>query len=475
MGANIFICNKPSIVWIDNLGVERLDSQFYHDEFLENERKILESGCDIRTISEISFKVNQGPNPVFEENMDGVPCLKTRNLYDDQINFDGCNYVSMNEYQKYKKFKIEYGDLLISILGEGSIGKCNIYVSNRTAIFNRPLALLKVKKSEVDEFYLSVYLRSSYGKKFLERGISGSSGQKVLGMDYIKKILVPIPSTEIQKYIGDKVRKAEELKEEASQLKKEMEDIITTQLKLDDLESELNDIKDKFVWESIGNIIGRLDSIYYRKQNIKTVNHMKNLMGQHKYLSDFVETIYTGKKPTFKERGEEVFFVQSGNISNNFLEFNETIKVDISSYKTLNFGDILVAKDGETIGKIAVNFSNNKSILNEHTYCLKIKEQYKAYGAYIYYLFTNRTLNNLIRRESTGSAQKGLNQDFVNWIPVPLIDEMEIIRIMNTEKRRCNNIYEADMLIKEAKQDIEDLIEGTFDMSKLNENSIERR
>jgi len=465
---------RKKYVWVDIEKIrDRLDFGFYSPEQQENEKKIVDYGNYLR-LNEVTL--NRRSEPQTESNdfiNSGIDVIRMSDIRPFEISFENTVKISEEVFLELSEFKLLEGMLIFGLTGV-TLGRVVIIPKGiRKCITNRRIAQLEMKP-EYDTYYLGVFLNSVYGQLQLFRYSTGVA-QPNLRLEDTGEILVPIPTPEIQKYIGDKVRKAEELKEEASQLKKEMEDIITTQLKLDDLQSELNDIKDKFVWESIGNIIGRLDSIYYRKQNIKTVNHMKNLMGQHKYLSDFVETINTGKKPTFKERGEEVFFVQSGNISNNFLEFNETIKVDISSYKTLNFGDILVAKDGETIGKIAVNFSNNKSILNEHTYCLKLKEQYKAYGAYIYYLFTNKALNNLIRRESTGSAQKGLNQDFVNWIPVPLIDEMEIIRIMNTEKRRCNNIYEAEMLIKEAKQDIEDLIEGTFDMSKLNENSIERR
>lgn len=38
----------------------------------------------------------------------------------------------------------------------------------------------------------------------------------------LENFLIPIPSPEIQKYIGDKVRRAEELREEAKKLKEEM-------------------------------------------------------------------------------------------------------------------------------------------------------------------------------------------------------------------------------------------------------------
>jgi type I restriction enzyme S subunit len=105
-----------------------------------------------------------------------------------------------------------------------------------------------------------------------------------------------------------------------------------------------------------------------------------------------------------------------------------------------------------------------------------LRTEYKVYSAYVYYLLCNELINDLIKREATGSAQKGLNQDFVSKIVIPIIDENKIYKLNELEELRCKNIYLSKKLTLEAKQDVEDLIEGKFDMSKLNnESSTESR
>ncbi len=261
------------------------------------------------------------------------------------------------------------------------------------------------------------------------------------------------------------------MREEAKRLKKEAEEIINESLNIKHLDLLYKGSKVKFVWTSTDILTDRTDANYYEQKYVETINHIKKNSKKYVTLNSIIDSIYTGKKPMYDEKGTEAYFVQSGNVSSNFLEIDNKVKVDLSKYNQALFGDLLIAKDGETIGKIAINFTNEIIIINEHTYCVRLKEKYKFYSAYIYYLLINDYINPLIRREATGSAQKGLNFSFAENIIIPIFEEDVIMNLYNLELRRCNNIYKSKQLIQEAKQDVEGLIEGNFDMSKVKANS----
>ena len=71
-------------------------------------------------------------------------------------------------------------------------------------------------KNSYDNYFVLSFLKSKYGQNQIWQGMMNSAKPKI-DMDTIRSIQIPIPSAEIQKYIGDKVRRAEELREEAGQ------------------------------------------------------------------------------------------------------------------------------------------------------------------------------------------------------------------------------------------------------------------
>jgi hypothetical protein len=56
-----------------------------------------------------------------------------------------------------------------------------------------------------------------------------------------------------------------------------------------------------------------------------------------------------------------------------------------------------------------------------------------------------------------------------------LIDEEVINNLYNIERKRYTNIAQINDLIQEAKKDVEDLIEGKFDYSKVQATVPESR
>ena len=83
-------------------------------------------------------------------------------------------------------------------------------MSNKNYAMGQNLTKIRVK-SDVDPYYVLIYLLSSSSYLQMERFAYGGV-QPSLTNRNIKKIQIPIPSPEIQKYIGDKVRKAEKLR-----------------------------------------------------------------------------------------------------------------------------------------------------------------------------------------------------------------------------------------------------------------------
>lgn len=467
-----FITNRnPSCVWVNNIE-ERVDGSYYESKSLLDIKKIKEfkrvaKMCEYFDVSKLSgFEyTDYFTNENLKEG--NIIALTSQNIQEQKIDFKNVIKIPIEIHNLLSRSKIEGEDILLSYTGQ--YRRACVAPTNLELHLGPNICRLRAKKN-IDVYFISTFLNSSYGQSILDREKT-MSAQPTVNMSRIREINIPIPTREIQKYIGDKVRKAEELREESKRLKKEAECILSENLNLNSLDLNMKKNRDKFHWINSDILTDRIESDYYKEEFVITIQHLKNSTSKYEVFKNMVEEIYTGKKPIESNDGSEVYFLQSGNISSNFLELNYKVIVDIEKYKKIEDGNLLMAKDGETIGKLAVNYTGKNIILNEHTYCLKFKEQYKNYGAYIYYLFTNPNINALIRREATGSAQKGLSQQFLENIFIPDLEEQVINHFKVIEKKRCSCIYQSKSLVEEAKKDIEDLIEGTFDMSKIKETN----
>ncbi len=459
--------NKPFAIWTDSKIIdERLSANSYNQDYL-NFRKG-KSTFNLKKISGIA-KVTamigwKGLTTDNYVNEDGVYLLRTVDIKDNFINLENAVMAEREKVYEQPQIILKQGDIIFS--KDGTLGVTAIVPrhQNKEMCVGSTLARIRLN-SKLDNYYVCAAFMSRIVQAQIRYFVSGIT-QPHITQEYINKLEIPIPSPEIQKYIGDKVRKAEELREEAKRLKKEAEEIINDSLNFRQLDLLYKGSKVKFKWISTNVLTDRTDGNYYEQKYVETINHIKRNSKKCITLNSIIDSIYTGKKPMYDEKGTEAYFVESGNISSNFLEIDNKEKVDLSKYNQVLFGDLLIAKDGETIGKIAINLINEIIIINEHTYCVRLKEKYKYYSAYIYYLLINDYINPLIRREATGSAQKGLNFSFAENIIIPILEEDIIINLYNLELRRCNNIYKSKQLVQEAKQDVEDLIEGNFEMSK---------
>jgi len=153
-----------------------------------------------------SDKITQGPNPNYDlgepEKASKYRVLKTKDLYDSAILYDNSDLISVETYNSCKKSALKNGDILMGIVGKGSIGKVNVF-DNDTGInyiFTRALGLIRVN-NKLKPRFLNYILRSNYGKETINNGIIGSTGQEVLQTAYIARVYIPIPDKSEQKYL----------------------------------------------------------------------------------------------------------------------------------------------------------------------------------------------------------------------------------------------------------------------------------
>ena len=473
------ISEKPSVNIINtSLIEERLDSKFYTSYNLSLVNNLTESRMQIKPLLELCSKITQGPNPKFIDDQEGIPCLRTRNVYDEYITLEGANYVSKFEYEKFKRFKINFGDILIAILGEGSIGKSNIYTLDREVMFNRPIGLVRIEQSKADPFYVSAYLRSFYGKKFIERGISGSSGQLVLGIEYLKTVPIPLPKYKVQSYIGNKIRKAEKLREEAKELQKEAESQLKILLEIEEDKSLYNNNagnestefikRPVYLYVDSNEINERLDAQSFHPEYFDTIKQVKEMKFLCTKLKDTLSYYDTGiSAPAYYDKGLPI--IMTRNINNSFIDLdtNFVFEKDIREDKFLNKNDVLITTyGGPSIGKVDIWDLEQTGTFDYTIMRLGFNQEFNPH--FMLLLLRSKFVQNQIRYKIRGTTGiTFINPKDILDVSIPKLPKEKQDFISEKLVRSSKCFYDSVKLIKDASLTIDSLIEGTFDESNI--------
>ena len=121
-----------------------------------------------------------------------------------KIKMEQLRGISWSVDEKYKRSRINPGDLLVSVVG--TIGRTAVVPSN-CAGFNIARAVAKVPIRDFDTNYVKIFIDSIYGQSWL-LGDSREVARKTLNLEQLSTLPVPIPSPEEQAEI---VRRVESL------------------------------------------------------------------------------------------------------------------------------------------------------------------------------------------------------------------------------------------------------------------------
>lgn len=200
---------------------ERLDPKFYGARFVEAAKRVADTHFKMGQLEELvdeSAHITYGivqPGD-FVAPGDGVRLIRAVDFRDGAVDAAGTEWVSREIEAPYARARVQAEDYLVTIagtVGEVALAPAGIEPAN----LNQSVARLRFRKGAIDPAWVLAFHRSSYGRLTLLREQRGSI-QQHLNIEDIGPILVPLPMPEVQRYIGDKVRQAERLRERARRL-----------------------------------------------------------------------------------------------------------------------------------------------------------------------------------------------------------------------------------------------------------------
>lgn len=158
-----------------------------------------------------------------------VSLITIKNIDFSGVVFGNTTFLPNHYWNEYTNFQIKNGDILIAM--SGSVGKICIYNSNKLALLNQRVGILKIEKC-LNDFVVSI-LQTKIYQHFFARIATGGV-QLNLNEKDILNLKIPLPplteQERIAKEISQRKARAKALKQEAKELlenaKKEVEQII---------------------------------------------------------------------------------------------------------------------------------------------------------------------------------------------------------------------------------------------------------
>jgi len=125
-----------------------------------------------------------------------------KNLYDE--------FVEKAKEGKGNGNVVMKGDVLLSSTGDGTMGKCCVYKSDKPAVADGHVTIIRVNPEEINPEYLCDYLRCGFGAVQIDRFYTGSTGMIELTPKDVARIVVdPLSGIPQQRRASAKLRKQE--------------------------------------------------------------------------------------------------------------------------------------------------------------------------------------------------------------------------------------------------------------------------
>lgn len=444
----------------------RLDANYYSIDALEDEKKIKTSDYDYLENSLI--RLASGGTPSGANYLDqGVLFIRTQNVQSNMIDTTDKIYISPDENRKLKRSQLRNNDVLLTITGVDLGRSAVVQEELLPANINQHSVKLEIKN--LDPYFLTVFFNSRYGQSQIWRRVYGAT-RPALNYEEIKELIIPTPKPEIQRYIGNQVRKAKELREEA----KETREVLLCGLgRIFELKTPIN--KEKWNYVQAKDIIqDKIGATIYKPIYVLNKNRLK-INTKTKKIKEIAVKIYDGNHgndhPKFVTTKGDVPFIRGQDCFNGILSVEKYISLEeynILRYKGIEKGDIVYSIKG-TVGYGGIyTFENTHATVNPA--CVVIRPSKQVNSGYLLAILESDYFKTELNRIALAdSTRPQISRTEFSELEVPLVDRPLQDELGNLVFKYVELMRQSRGLINQAKQDLEDLIEGKFDKSKISE------
>ncbi len=444
----------------DDNDLLRLDSEYFKKEYIDKLTRLKKKS--FKRIEDFAFVTDGIHESIDFDEESNINLISAKSPKENIFDLSKNDFISFEQHKNNPRTELKIGDVIISTVG--TIGNCAVV--DETIIpanSDRHVGIVRIKKY-FKPYLLSTFLLSKYGKFQTIRESTGNV-QLNLFIYKIKSLKVPSLSDKFQDIIQNTVLFAHQLLNNSKNIYQEAEDLLLSELGLNDWQPTDENIAVKSFSASFGTS-DRLDAEYYQPKYDDLESKIKSYSGGFTVVRNILNSdIKNGTTPddVIKEYiKDKPKFVRTEAFSQLF-EINEeslySIENDIfEKYKSISVkkNDVIVSMTG-TIGSVAVYSINSPAIINQNVVKLTCNEE--IINPYVLALYIKAIGKNLLVRQQTGNVQPYVNiPNFSNLI-VPLFDKNAQNKILSLIQNSSSLQVKSKQLLEIAKTGVEKAIE----------------
>lgn len=440
--------------------VHRVDAEYFQPEYLEIEKKLFQTDSYLLW-KDIEGRFITGPFGS-EFNVDNYTSdtdyryVRGKDVKEFFLLDDDNVYIPENDFNRLKKYSLREGDILVSVVG--TLGNVSIVDhSIPPAIFSCKSTAFRTNK--INTYYLLAFLNSKYGKSLLERNVRGAV-QTGLNIDDLKMLPVFVPSSEKQVAISRIVLEAKKNIDTLKSFYSQAQNLLLEELRLKDFKTEEN-LSFTVNFSNLKSV-HRADAEYFQPKYEKIEEKLINDFNAKKIKQlDFIKVTTGQYSETYTTQADGKPYIRGTDLLQGTVMLDNLVYIDPklqNPSKKAKDGDVIVTR----VGTIGISARLPKEVeggtISDNLIRLRFSEE--ILNSYYVSLFFNTIGSQLMIRESRGSVQARLNQETLKEIILPILPKPIQQKIADLVHQSHEARKNAKELLEEAKQMVEELIEG---------------
>lgn len=351
---------------------------------------------------------------------EGYPLITSKNLKNNNIDFDKVNYISKEDYEKINlRSKVDIGDVLFSMIG--TIGN-PVLIKGQTNYAIKNVAIFK-DINLINMTFFRFYLETKFVIDKMKKEAKGST-QKFVSLKYLRNFPICYPSLEEQQRIVNRIESLFAKLDRAKEL----------------IENTLAQFEQNKMAILHKAFTGELTAKWRKENNIDLSSW------QEKTVDELCTSLKYGTSKKSNPEGS-VVVLRMGNLQNGEIDWSNLMytddKDDIEKY-LLKKGDVLFNRTNspELVGKTSIYRGEYPAIYAG--YLIKLDYGKDIIGEYLNYMMNSTKAKHYCYTVKTdGVSQSNINAKKIGAfeIPVPTIEEQqEIVNILDRLLAKYNKI-----------------------------------
>ena len=430
----------------------RIDSEFYKEEYLQIDHELFR--LQRSSLGRLA-KVTDGEHGSVKFVDDGIKYLTAENVKQGYVNFDGVRYVGPEVDQRNARARVNVGDVLISI--KGTLGEVGVVETQLLpANMNRDVAIIKPNQSAPSGYFISAFLRSSYGAYQLAR--EGSGGvQQMITLERLRNVQIPhLPDRDISLVAND-YQQALAKRQKSIILYTQAQQLLESELGIDKLHF------DKPVGYTARfselELSHRSDAQHYQPRFTQLQEHLAKF--PIKLIRDIRRYNRRGIQPVYVEDGTYAI-VNSQHLGPKHINYDGLQKTtehifNASPEAHIQPDDLLIYTTGAYIGRTNIYLDTAPAFASNHVNILRLSPEIDH--AYMAIVFQSIIGQFQTQKHARGSAQAELYPTDIDKFVVPLLSPDKQNEIGNLIRESLVKQHESVQLLDQAKSRVEQLIE----------------